>query len=137
MNDFRVKAVIKAANALGWTCESYDESKSMLSIRANGNWTVSFANKKEVAINVPVMVLPDSLVFSGVASTLLRMTNTHFNYAKFDLLSNYVIACSAISTSLFMRDDYEHELKDCLKDINQEMITGTKALQSVLEKYID
>lgn len=137
MNDFRIEAVKRAANALGWTCESYDESKSMLSIRANGNWSVSFADKKEVGINVPVMVLPDSLVFSGVASTLLQMTNTHCNYVKFDLLSNYVIACSTISTSLFMRDDYEHELKDCLKDFNQEMVAGTRALQSVLDKYID
>ena len=137
MNDFRIDPVKKAASALGWTCESYDESKSMLSIIANGHWLVSFADKNEVGLNVSVMVLPDNLVFSGLASTLLQMTNGHCNYVKFDLISNYVIACSSISTSLFMRVDCEYELKECLKDINQEMVTGTRALQSILEKYMD
>lgn len=135
MNDYRVEAVKKAVNALGWTCESYDDSKSMLKIKANGQWMISFADKREIGINVPVMVLPENLVYSGLASTLLQMTNGKCNYVRFELVSNYVIACSSISSTVFSRTDYERELTDDLEAIGQEMVAGTRALEAILSKY--
>lgn len=136
MNDFRVEAVKKAVNALGWICESYEDSKSMLTVKANGQWMVSFADKKEIGINVPVMVIPEMLVYSGIVTTLLQMTNGYNNYVKFELVSNYIVACSAIGSTVFMRSDSDKELKEDLKAIGEEIVSGTRALETVLSKYM-
>lgn len=137
MNDFRVDAVRQAVNSLGWSCESYDESQSQLIVNGNGTWYISFADKKDVVVNVPVMEIPAKILFSGLIPTLLQLTNEKCNYVKFDQMSEYIIACSAISSSIFLRTDSETELKDDLIAMLNEVVAGTRALESFLSRITE
>lgn len=137
MSDFRVDVVKKVVKEIGWTCEVYDESNSQLIVNANGQWFLSFADKTAIGINVPVMVLPEKLLFSGMIPVLLQLTNEKFSYIKFDQMSNYIVACSAISSSIWLRTDSETELKEDLIAMSNEMVAGTRALESLLEKIIE
>lgn len=137
MGDFRVDAVKQAVNSLGWSCESYDESQSQLIVNANGTWYISFADKKEIKVNVPVMEIPAKILFSGMIPTLLQLTNEKCSYVKFDQMSEYIIACSAISSSIFLRTDNETELKEDLMAMHNEMVAGTRALESFISRLLD
>ena len=137
MGDFRVDAVKRAVNSLGWSCESYDESQSQLIVNANGTWYISFADKKEIKVNVPVMEIPAKILFSGMIPTLLQLTNEKCSYVKFDQMSEYIIACSAISSSIFLRTDNETELKEDLMAMHNEMVAGTRALESFISRLLD
>jgi hypothetical protein len=141
MNDFRINAVKKAVNELGWTCESYDDSTSVLTIKANGRWLISFSDKREVVINVPVIELPDYLIQSGKSQSILNLANQmiakiqgNSNLIVFDIISNIIVAGTCMSNNIFSTEDFEETLKSSLAVINAQIVAGTRLIENIIDK---
>lgn len=141
MNDFRINAVKNVVNELGWMCESYDDSTSVLTIKANGRWLISFADKREVVINVPVIELSDNLMRSEKSQSILKLANLMIaeiqggnNLIVFDIISNIIVAGTCMSNNIFGMENFEKTLKSSFTVINAQIVAGTRLIENIIDK---
>lgn len=130
MSDFRINKIREALKKAGISETFYNESEKVVCF--DNYMYFSFADSQKIVYNAICMEVPDNK--KTMLTVFCRMVNETYKNVDFAVTEGLLMAYTAISNSIFMRDDNESELLFVLGDIIDETKSGTKHMYQLMNK---
>ncbi len=130
MSDFRIKKIRDAFRKIGISESFYNESEKVVCF---GNYMYfSFADSQKVVYNAICMGVPEDK--KNLLVVFCKMVNETYPNVDFTITEGLLMAYTAISNTIFMRDDSETALLLALDDIMEETESGAKHMHQLVNK---